>query len=67
MFAHVVRGAVPMAGSVLVLPVAATTATPASAQDPPLARALSGLEARELGPAIMGGRVADLDVVAGAP
>ncbi len=40
---------------------------PTSAQVPSLAEALSGLEYREIGPALMGGRVSDLAVVESRP
>jgi photosystem II stability/assembly factor-like uncharacterized protein len=43
------------------------TAAPAAAQDAALETAVSQLELREIGPAVMGGRISDLAVVEGNP
>ncbi|HSG46436.1 MAG TPA: hypothetical protein VLA43_01360 [Longimicrobiales bacterium] len=49
-------------GALLAAALTATAAPVAAQEESPLARAVNGLDFREIGPAIMGGRVADLAV-----
>ncbi|HZD05691.1 MAG TPA: hypothetical protein VE173_12265, partial [Longimicrobiales bacterium] len=72
---HPFRGAAPSlaTGGLLAGVVGLVASAPAFAQDPypapetPLALAVRGFDAREIGPAITGGRIADLAVVESNP